>query len=271
MIPVGYLEILYGALAGMVLCTGGSMAHADYAAEVLALEPLTFWRFNEAEPFTHPDNVATNLGTVGALANGTYSDQHAMKGEVGALSGSQDTCARFSNPTGDIYYVGNYVDVPHVAELNPYVFINRNVNQNDNEGMFRVFRCPNDRGADPGRWAVTPKPTLFDTFGCSYFYNSGGNENGAWGLHGRRLAQVLAPSKVIVANDYPFNMWGFQADAPGPAGKPFQYAYWHHEKALCWGNVLFVDTHIVYCQATYDKPDFQNGNGWTFLYCGPRP
>src|SRR5437867_2726019 len=150
--------------------------------------------------------------------------------------------------------------------INPYVTINRKVNQKDNEGVFRVFRCPSDRGATPGRWAATRKPSLFDTFGCSYFYNSGANSNGERGLHGKRLAQIASPSQVIVANDYAFGMWGWTTEAPGPKGKPFQHAYWHHDKALCWGNVLFVDNHLRYLQATYDRPDYQNGAGWTFLF-----
>ncbi len=155
--------------------------------------------------------------------------------------------------------------------INPYITINRKVNLQDNEGVFRVFRCPSDRGALPGRWAMTRKPTLFDTFGCSYFYNSGGNENGERGLHGKRSSQIVFPSQVIVAHDYAFGMWGWKTEVPGPAGQPFQYAYWHHEKALAWGNVLFVDNHITYLQATYDKPDYQNGAGWTFIYNGPKP
>jgi prepilin-type N-terminal cleavage/methylation domain-containing protein len=49
--------------------------------------------------------------------------------------------------------------------INPYVSINRTVNTNDNEGIFRVFRCPNDWGAEPGRWPFARQPTIFDTLG----------------------------------------------------------------------------------------------------------
>ena len=153
--------------------------------------------------------------------------------------------------------------------INPYVTVVRKVTQKDNEGVFRVFRCPSDRGAlKGGRWNVDRKPTLFDTFGCSYFYNSGGNENGEMGLHNKKTSQILVPSKVVLANDYSFCAYGWKFSAPGPASKPFQLSYWHHEKALGWGNVVFVDGHISYLQATYDKPDFQNGSGWTFLFDG---
>lgn len=154
--------------------------------------------------------------------------------------------------------------------INPYVTVNRRVNAKDNEGVFRVFRCPTDRGATRGRWSADRKPTLFDTFGCSYFYNSGGNENGPNGLHGKRATQIVSPSLVVVANDYPFGMFGWIKEVPGPKTQPFQNAFWHHAKQLAWGNVLFVDNHISYLQATPDQPDHQNGRHYTFLYNGPK-
>jgi prepilin-type N-terminal cleavage/methylation domain-containing protein/prepilin-type processing-associated H-X9-DG protein len=154
--------------------------------------------------------------------------------------------------------------------INPYVTVTRKVNAKDNAGVFRVFHCPSDRGATRGRWDADRKPTLFDTFGCSYFYNSGGNENGELGLHNKRASQILVPSKVIVANDYAFCAYGWIQSVPGTPSKPFQYSFWHHEKKAGYGNVLFVDGHINYLEATYNKPDFQNGLNWTFVYNGPR-
>ena len=59
-------------------------------------------------------------------------------------------------------------------------------------------------------------------------------------------------SRVIVANDYSFDSYAFGM-------MPFEYALWHNRKALGWGNVLFVDGHVNYLQATYNNPDFQNG------------
>jgi prepilin-type N-terminal cleavage/methylation domain-containing protein/prepilin-type processing-associated H-X9-DG protein len=154
--------------------------------------------------------------------------------------------------------------------INPYVSVDRRVTQKDNEGVFRVFRCPTDKGATKGRWAADRKPSLFDTFGNSYFYNSGGNENGTKGLHGRRADEIRSPSMVVLANDYPFGMFGWVQEAPGPKGRPFQAALWHHDTALGWGNVVFVDGHVAFLQATFDKPDYQNGRNYTFLYDGPR-
>ncbi len=154
--------------------------------------------------------------------------------------------------------------------INVYVNVDRKVTNTDNEGVFKVFKCPNDKGATKGRWASDRKPSLFDTFGNSYFYNSGGNENGTKGLHGRRATEIRSPSVVVLANDYPFGMFGWVTEVPGPKTQPFQNAFWHHDKVLGWGNVAFVDGHVAYLQAFPNKPDFQNGPGYMFVFDGPR-
>ena len=155
--------------------------------------------------------------------------------------------------------------------INDYVAVVGKVRTNDNEGIFRVFRCPTDKGATPGRWSGTRKPSLFDTFGCSYFYNAGGNSNGERGLHGKKEGQIRSPSLVVLANCYPFSCWGWKDEAPGGAGVPFQFSYWHHASALGWGNAVFTDGHVSYLQATRDQPDHQSGRGYTFLFDGPTP
>ena len=154
--------------------------------------------------------------------------------------------------------------------INEYVAVTLKVRTNDNEGVFRVFRCPTDKGATAGRWGAVRKPTLFDTFGCSYFYNAGGNSNGERGLHGKKDTQVRSPSLTVLANCYPFSCWGWKDEAPGAVGVPFQASFWHHNSALGWGNVVFVDGHVSYLQATYNQPDAQNGRQYTFLFDGPK-
>lgn len=155
--------------------------------------------------------------------------------------------------------------------INSYVAIVGKVQTNNNEGVFRVFRCPADKGATPGRWSGTRKPTLFDTFGCSYFYNAGGNSNAELGLHGRKSSQIRSPSLMVLANCFPFSCWGWPEEAPGSATTPFQFSFWHHSKALGWGNAGFVDGHVAYLQATSRAPDFRNGREYTFQYDGPKP
>jgi prepilin-type processing-associated H-X9-DG protein len=46
----------------------------------------------------------------------------------------------------------------------------------------------------------------------------------------------------------------------------FHKAYWHDQKRLGFGNLAFVDGHVGYYQATRNKPDFQRGLSWTFIY-----
>ena len=38
---------------------------------------------------------------------------------------------------------------------------------------------------------------------------------------------------------------------------------------LLWGGAAFVDGHAAYVGVTRDKPDFQRGPGWTFIYNDP--
>lgn len=153
--------------------------------------------------------------------------------------------------------------------INSYVGITRKVREEDNDGVFDVFLCPSDTGASPGRWSGDRTPTLFHYWGTSYFYNSGGNDNNAeWGLHGKTQTQIPRPSEVVLASDYSYNCWGFEAVVPGPPGVPFQYSYWHRANELGWGNVAFADGHVAFHQATWDAPDYQHGDGWTFVFDG---
>jgi len=112
MSPSNSKRFLYAAATAAALCCSGPSARADYVSEVLAFQPLTYWRFSEAGPFSF---TATNLGTLGAAANGVYSDPNAMEGQPGALAGSTDTAARFNGSSDKI-------EVPFNAGLNPASF-----------------------------------------------------------------------------------------------------------------------------------------------------
>lgn len=154
--------------------------------------------------------------------------------------------------------------------INRYVTVEGRVKTNNNEGVFRVFKCPADKGATRARWGADRKPTLFDTFGNSYFYNSGGNSNGDKGLHGRRSTDIRSPSQCVLANCYPFSCFGWTAEVPGPVDQPFQASYWHKEKQLGWGNVTFVDGHLDFLRATPRNPSYHTGLNYTFLFDGPK-
>lgn len=46
-------------------------------------------------------------------------------------------------------------------------------------------------------------------------------------------------------------------------------SYWHDKKRLGYGGAAFVEGHVAYMHVTRDKPNFQRGDGWTFVYKDP--
>jgi prepilin-type N-terminal cleavage/methylation domain-containing protein len=146
--------------------------------------------------------------------------------------------------------------------LNPYVAIAGKVSTNSH-GAELVFKCPSDNGALKAGWPQDRKPTIFDTFGSSYLYNSGANNNDEkLGLVNKKISSVQNATRTILVNDFSFNVHLVKM-------KVFHRAYWHNKSDLGWGNLAFVDTHVAHKKATEDKPDFQNGPDWSFLYNDP--
>lgn len=128
------------------------------------------------------------------------------------------------------------------------------------DAAMQVFRCPLDTGAFAGDWPQDRFPTLFDFWGTSYFYNSSANNNDpVLGLWAKPDAAVRRPTRVVLVSDWPFNVH-FQNTAN------FSYMFWHDAGERGLGNVLFVDGHVAHLQATQFNPDFQNGEGWTFVF-----
>jgi prepilin-type N-terminal cleavage/methylation domain-containing protein/prepilin-type processing-associated H-X9-DG protein len=154
------------------------------------------------------------------------------------------------------------VTLTPIRLLNPYIIRSGPVATNEG-GAALTFRCPSDNGARAGSWPGR-RPTVYDAFGSSHFYNSSANNNdGERGLMLRRASDIRAPSKIILANDFSFSAY-FEYRTWG--NRVFNYMYWHHKTALGWGNVLFVDSHVSYHQATPNKPDFQRGASWSFVW-----
>ena len=146
--------------------------------------------------------------------------------------------------------------------LNPYIIKSGAVTTNE-AGAALVFLCPSDNGAKKGNWPKDLKPTIFDQDGSSYFYNCSANNNDdVKGLFGKKAAGVRNPSRVILANDFAANCYFEWASRRSV----FQYMYWHDKQRLGFGNALFVDSHVNYFQATTDKPDFQRGASWSFVW-----
>ncbi len=71
----------------------------------------------------------------------------------------------------------------------------------------------------------------------------------------------LIELRIVLANDTSFNADFLYARS----GDVFEYMYWHNTSAPGYGNVLFVDSHVSYRQATAE-PDFQRGPGWSFVW-----
>lgn len=146
--------------------------------------------------------------------------------------------------------------------LNPFVAIVGKVSTNS-EGAERVFKCPSDNGALKGGWAYDRKPTVFDTFGSSYIYNSSANNNDDdLGLVNKKISQVRNPSRTVMVNDFAFNLHFIKM-------KIFQKMYWHDKTRLGFGNVAFVDGHVSYHEGTDNQPSFQRGRDWSFVYNDP--
>ena len=146
--------------------------------------------------------------------------------------------------------------------LNPFVAIAGKVSTNS-AGAERVFKCPSDNGALAAGWPYDRKPTVFDTFGSSYLYNSSANDNDDnLGLVNKKASQVRNPSRTVFVNDFAFNLHFVRM-------KIFQKMYWHDRHRLGFGNVAFVDGHVGYYEGTDNRPDFQRGAEWTFVYSDP--
>jgi len=144
-------------------------------------------------------------------------------------------------------------------QVNPYISISGAVTTNT-AGAAQAFKCPADNGALRGNWPFDRKPTVYDTFGSSHFYNSGANGNDEiTGLWNKKAAQIKNPSKVVMVSDFSFNVYLVNATV-------FQYMYWHDKSRLGYGNVAFVDTHVEYLQATRSATNYQRGANWTFVY-----
>lgn len=77
----------------------------QYATAVQAFNPAGYWRLNETQQPTG-QGIATNLGSLGASANGTYQGVPAWVS--GALPGNSNQAATIS---------GDYVQVPYINAL----------------------------------------------------------------------------------------------------------------------------------------------------------
>ncbi len=104
------------AIAALFAATATGQVHADYQSSMLALKPIGYWRFDETN-VSPPLNVITNASTLGSIANGFCVD-NPVKGQPGIIG----TSIQFVNPdvSSDVGFLGNKIDVPWNAALNPH-------------------------------------------------------------------------------------------------------------------------------------------------------
>jgi len=174
--------------------------------------------------------------------------------------------------SGDLYGGNRGQDLPGdtyfdtvTRLINPYLSAQVLINTNASGDML-TFVCPADVGAykgsysDPATADGNRLPTVFTRTGWSYRYNSDAN---GWfqnlGLWGKTQSKITHPTTVITISDFSCNCYELN-------GHPFEYMYWHNPKAIGYGNVLFVDSHVQYMQTTVNQPFFYTGYQWSFVY-----
>jgi len=195
---------------------------------------------------------ASNLKQIG-LANALYLEDFSDRFPSG--KDAIDTYYRWGGKKGTTY-------ADDTRFLNPYIAVDHKVKTNES-GAALVFKCPADNGVVSKSEGWSRKPAYFDWAGRSYGYNVDGNNNGDKdGLFNKKFSQIRNPSAVILAADLPFYAFFMNLN-------PWAEAYWHDPRRNGFGNLLFVDSHVSYFQATRNKPDYQRGNGWTFVATDP--
>jgi hypothetical protein len=99
-------------LACGVWCAFGLVsARADYPGQVLANNPVAYWRLNENVTVPAGD-VARNTGSLGAATDGYYTGT-ASHPATGALAGSDDTAVAVDG------LAGSAVNIPYSPTMNP--------------------------------------------------------------------------------------------------------------------------------------------------------
>lgn len=109
--PLHTIKTLAGTFA--LLAAATLPANADYSSTVLSQGPVGYWRLNETTPPPVPPILATNAGSVGAAANGTYIS--AVRGvKPGAILSEPNSGAAGFDGVVD----GNRVRIPFQPQWN---------------------------------------------------------------------------------------------------------------------------------------------------------
>jgi hypothetical protein len=116
--PIQFRSLVSMATAGLLGLLAGTTARAaSYQATVLADGPSCYYRFSEQNVAPTPIPAVTNIGSVGAAANGVLTTPNletlVTSGVAGPLADPANTAYNF--PLGS---VGGLVSVPYLASLN---------------------------------------------------------------------------------------------------------------------------------------------------------
>lgn len=148
-----WLQLVCGIAIGSGLLT----AQADYAAKVLANNPVAYWRLNDKVQVPKGD-VANNLGSLGAAVDGYYlgTSTHPVSG---ALVGSTDTAVAFDAVAGTI------VNIPYSAAMNPSgaftaeVWLNPNVEHAAGSGTLTCAIASGQFASPRSGWLIYQSET----------------------------------------------------------------------------------------------------------------
>ncbi len=102
-------QFLLPAAAAALTMLAAPAAFADYSNTVMSFNPAGYWRLNETTPVPAP-NWATNLGTAGISAYGSYQGSVIQEATGALVAQPTDTAATFS---------GGRVAIGFNAALNP--------------------------------------------------------------------------------------------------------------------------------------------------------
>lgn len=154
--------------------------------------------------------------------------------------------------------------------LNPYIGSKTGewVSVTNKEAHLKIFRCPSDNGSVGGAWLTSIGydclPTVFETLGSSYLYNSSANLNDEkLGLWNKKVADTKNANQLILVEDRSASTYFLNYN-------PLYKSYWHNRKELGWGNAAFVDGHVAYIIATKPvngtRQAVASGKGWTCIF-----
>ncbi len=186
--------LLAALVTGMLALAAMLPARADYSNAVMSLNPVGYWRLNEtAFPvLVYPPGTATNIGSLGVIANGTYF-QDPLTQQPGALTTAGD-----ANPAVLFDYPDEYVSIPYHANFNP-------------PGSFTVEFWANVTNAPTATVSTLSPLCNLGTSGATtrfngyVFFSGNGNGNSQWTFRtyvGTTRYNVLSASGTVVLNQW---------------------------------------------------------------------